>query len=56
MSRQDKSKNLAGLQGAIKRFFGVRGGGACCKVKIEEVKEEKAKDEAEATEKKLPGS
>ena len=53
---KDKSKDLEGLQGAIKRFFGVKSGGSCCKVIIEEAEEEKTKDEAETTGKKLPDS
>lgn len=53
---KDRSKDLEGWQGAIKRFFGGKGGGSCCSVKIEEVKEEKAKDEAETTGKNLPDS
>jgi hypothetical protein len=49
---KDKSKDSEGLQGAIKRFLRVKGGGSCCKVRIEEVEEEKTGDEAETTEKK----
>ncbi len=54
---EDKSKDSQGLQGAIKRFLRVKGGGSCesCKVRIEEV-EEKTEDEAETTGKKQPGS
>lgn len=48
----DKSKDSEGLQGAIKRFFRVKGGGSCCKVIIEEVEEEKTGDKAKTTEKK----
>ena len=48
----EKSKDSEGLQGAIKRFLRVKGGGSCCKVRIEEVEEEKTGDEAETTEKK----
>lgn len=49
----EKSKDSEGLQGAIKRFFKVKGGGSCCcKVRIEEVEEEKTEDKAKTTEKK----
>ena len=53
---EDKSKDSEGLPGAIKRFFRVKGGGSCCKVRIEEVEEEKTEDEAETTGKKQPDS
>lgn len=49
---KDKSKDSEGFRGAIKRFLRVKGGGSCCKVRIEEVKEEKTEDKAETTEKK----
>jgi len=52
----DKSKDSEGLQVAIKRFFRGKGGGSCCKVTIEEVKEEKTEEEAETTGKKQPDS
>lgn len=48
----EKSKDSEGLQGAIKRFLRVKGGGSCCKVRIEEVEEEKTEDKAKTTEKK----
>ena len=48
----EKSKDSEGLKGAIKKFFGVKGGGSCCKVIIKEVEEEKTEDEAKTTEKK----
>ncbi len=48
---KDKSKDSEGFRGAIKRFLRVKGGGSCCKVRIEEV-EEKTEDEAETIEKK----
>ena len=53
---KEKSNDLKGLQGAIKRFLRVKGGGPCCKVRIEEVEEEKTEDEAETTRKKQPDS
>lgn len=55
---EDKSKDSQGLQGAIKRFLRVKGGGSCesCKIIIEEVEEEKTEDEAETTGKKQPNS
>jgi len=49
----EKSKDSEGLQGAIKKFFGVKGGGSCCcKIRIEEVEEEKTGDKAKTIEKK----
>ncbi len=48
----EKSKDSEGLQGAIKKFFGVKGSGTCCKIRIEEVEEEKTEDKAKTTEKK----
>lgn len=53
---KDKGKDSGGLPGAIKRFFRVKGSGPCCKVRIEEVKEEKTEDEAETTGKKKADS
>jgi len=49
---EDKSKDSEGLPGAIKRFLRGKSGGSCCKVRIEEVEEEKTEDKAETTEKK----
>ncbi len=49
----EKSKDSEGLQGAIKKFFGVKSGGSyCCKIRIEEVEEEKTEDKAKTIEKK----
>jgi len=48
----EKSKDSEGFQEAIKRFFKVKGGGSCCKVRIEEVEEEKTEDKAKTTETK----
>ena len=48
----EKSKDSEGLQAAIKKFFRVKGDGSCCKVRIEEVKEEKMGDKAKTTERK----
>jgi len=48
----EKSKDSEGLQGAIKKFFGVKGSGTCCKIRIEEVEEEKTEDKVKTTEKK----
>lgn len=53
---KDKSKDLEGLQGIVKRFLRGKGGGTCCSVKIEEVTEEKTEDEAQTTGKKHPNS
>lgn len=49
----EKSKDSEGLQGALKRFFRVKGSGSCCcNIRIEEVEEEKAEDKAKTSGKK----